>query len=176
MAMKMDSLRKLFVHTLKDSYSAENQLIEALPKMAKAATSPELAQGFRTHLEQTKEHARRIERIFEAMGGSPAGVHCKGMEGLIKEGDEVASDKEADDDVRDAGLIGATQKVEHYEIAAYGTVCAYAKLLGEDEALRLLHQSLEEEKQTDELLTQMAESQINPQANQPSGQPQRSKN
>jgi ferritin-like metal-binding protein YciE len=169
MAMKMDTLRKLFIHTLKDSYNAENQLIEALPKMAEAATAPQLAEGFRAHLKQTQEHVRRIERIFDAMGGSPSGVHCKGMEGLIKEGQE-AMEEEGEPDVLDAGLIAAAQKVEHYEIAAYGTACAYAKLLGEDEALRLLHQTLEEEKMTDELLTQMAESQINPEAMNQGGQ------
>jgi ferritin-like metal-binding protein YciE len=133
-----------------------------LPKMAKAAASDELRQGFEEHLEQTRGHASRLEQIFESMESKPKRVKCKGMEGLVEEGAEVIDEHE-EGDLRDAGLIAAAQKVEHYEIASYGTLRTYAQHLGEDEAVNLLQETLEEEKETDEKLTQLAE-QINPEA------------
>jgi ferritin-like metal-binding protein YciE len=165
MAKKMKNLEDLLVHQLKDLYSAENQIVKALPKMAKAANSPELRRGFEDHLEQTKRQAERIEQIFEKHGldGSPKGKKCVGMEGLIKEGEEVISE-EAEPDVKDAGLIAAAQKVEHYEIASYGTARTYAETLGYKDAARLLQQTLDEESKTNEKLTMMAESHINQKA------------
>jgi ferritin-like metal-binding protein YciE len=153
--MKENRLRHLFVEELKDLYSAENQLVKALPKMAKASTSEDLRAGFEEHLEQTKEHVVRLEKIFKALGESPNGKKCKGMEGLIKEGGELIEEDPAPEEL-DAGLISAAQRVEHYEMAGYGCVGAYAKLLGDDQALSLLRQTLEEEKETDKKLTQLA--------------------
>jgi ferritin-like metal-binding protein YciE len=152
--MEHKALNELFVDELKDIYSAENQLIKALPKMAKAATSDDLRAGFEEHLEQTKEHARRIEEICKELGEKPTGKKCGGMEGLIGEGKEMMD--EFEDDVLDAALISAAQRVEHYEIAAYGTVRTYAELLGHDRAVELLEQTLEEEKETDQKLTELA--------------------
>jgi len=162
--MPNDSLKKLYVDELKDLYSAENQLVKALPKMAKAASSDELRQGFEDHLEQTKGHVQRLEKIFQALGETPKGKKCKGMEGLVEEGSEVM-EEDFEGSLLDAALIGAAQRVEHYEIAAYGTVCAFAKELGETEQNSLLNETLEEEKETDETLTQLAQ-QINTQANE----------
>jgi ferritin-like metal-binding protein YciE len=154
--MKENLLRELYVDELKDLYSAENQLVKALPKMAKAATSPELRAGFEAHLKQTQEHVTRLEQIFEALNESPKGKHCKGMEGLIKEGSEmIAEDPEPEE--LNAGLIAAAQHVEHYEFAGYGCVRTYAKLLGETDAATILEKTLSEEKQTDAKLTQLAE-------------------
>jgi ferritin-like metal-binding protein YciE len=165
MGVKLDSLNKLFIHELKDLYSAETQLVEALPKMAEAASSPKLQQAFKMHLEQTQGHVKRIEQIFQDLKHEPTGEKCKGMEGLIKEGESlIKQKKEMDPDVLDAGLIGAAQRVEHYEIAGYGTVTAFAKLMGKENFASLLHQTLEEEKNTDEKLTQLAESAINQEA------------
>ena len=158
--MKLKTLQDLFVHELKDLYSAETQLVKALPKMAKAATHEELKAGFEEHLEQTKNHVARLEEIAEAGEFKLAGHKCKAMEGLIEEGSELISE-DADDAVRDAGLIGAAQRVEHYEIAAYGTARALATRLGYDEAAELLGETLEEERATDEKLTELAESAIN---------------
>jgi len=138
--------------------------VKALPKMAKAASSEELRQGFEEHLEQTKEHVQRIEEIFKALDESPKGKKCVGMEGLVKEGSEIMKE-DFDDAVLDAALIGAAQRVEHYEIAAYGTVAAFAKLLGETQHASLLEETLEEEKETDEKLTELAE-EINAQASE----------
>jgi ferritin-like metal-binding protein YciE len=160
----MPGLRELYVDELKDLYSAETQLLKALPKMAKAATSEELSQGFEEHLEQTKGHVQRLEEIFEALGESPKGKKCMGMEGLIKEGGEMI-DEDFEGAVMDAGLIGAAQRVEHYEIAAYGTTAEFARMLGEDEQVKLLEQTLQEEKETDEKLTELAK-EINSQANE----------
>jgi ferritin-like metal-binding protein YciE len=154
--MKANKLKHLYVEELKDLYSAENQLVKALPKMAKAATSEDLRSGFAEHLEQTKEHVARLEKIFEALGESPKGKHCKGMEGLIKEGSELIEEDPAPGEL-DAGLISAAQRVEHYEMAGYGCVRTYAKLLGNDQATSLLQQTLEEEKETDKKLTQLSE-------------------
>jgi ferritin-like metal-binding protein YciE len=152
----VESLNELFVEQLRDLYDAENQLIKALPKMAQGANSDELRQGFEEHLEQTKEHAQRIEQIFEQLGEKAKGKKCKGMEGLIKEGSETLSE-DMSEDVKDAAIIAAAQRVEHYEIAGYGTARTFANLLGEDEAASLLEQTLEEEKETDAKLTQLAE-------------------
>ena len=159
-----EGLRELYIDELKDLYYAENQLTKALPKMAKAASSKELRQGFEEHLEQTKGHVQRLEQIFQKLGESPKGKKCKGMEGLVEEGSEVMAE-DFEESLMDAALIGAAQRVEHYEIAAYGTVCAFAQELGETEQEKLLNEILEEEKETDEKLTQLAE-QINKQANE----------
>jgi ferritin-like metal-binding protein YciE len=153
--MEMNRLKHLYVGELKDLYSAENQLVKALPKMAKAANSDELRAGFEEHLEQTKGHVERLEKIFKALGESPKGKKCKGMEGLISEGAEmIAEDPEPEE--LDAGLISAAQRVEHYEMAGYGSVATYAKLLEENEAESLLRETLKEEKETDQKLTQLA--------------------
>jgi ferritin-like metal-binding protein YciE len=153
--MKSNRLKHLYVEELKDLYSAENQLVKAIPKMAKAATSPDLRAGFEEHLGQTREHVARLERIFKALGESPTGKKCKGMEGLIKEGAEMIEEDPAPEEL-DAGLISAAQRVEHYEMAGYGCVATYAKLLGEDEAESLLRETLEEERATDKKLTQLS--------------------
>jgi ferritin-like metal-binding protein YciE len=155
--MEMNRLKHLYIEELKDIYSAENQMLKALPKLAKAATSEDLRAGFEGHLEQTKEHVARLETIFKGLGENPKGKKCKGMEGLIAEGAEMIDEDPAPEEL-DAGLISAAQRVEHYEIAAYGCVSTYAKLLGEEEAVSLLRQTLEEEKETDQKLTQLAES------------------
>jgi ferritin-like metal-binding protein YciE len=162
-----EGLKELYIDELKDLYNAENQLVKALPKMAKAASSEELSQGFEKHLEQTRGHVQRLEKIFQSLGESPKGKKCKGMEGLVAEGAEVM-EEDFEDSVMDAALIGAAQRVEHYEIAAYGTVCAFAEELGESEQASLLNETLEEEKETDEKLTKLAE-QINSQANEGGG-------
>jgi ferritin-like metal-binding protein YciE len=154
--MELETLQDLYIHELKDLFSAENQLIKALPKMAKAATNPQLVEGFRSHLEQTKEHATRLERILKSHDETTRGPKCKGMEGLIDEGTEII-EEEVEDDVRDAGLISAAQRVEHYEIAGYGTARTYANLLGDSEGAELLEQTLNEEGATDKKLTQLAE-------------------
>lgn len=157
--MKLKTLEDLFVHELKDLYSAETQLVKALPKMARAATNEDLRAGFDFHLDQTKGHVERLLQIAETCECKLTGHKCQAMEGLIKEGGELISD-DAEDSVRDAGLIGAAQRVEHYEIAAYGTARALANCLGYDEAADLLEETLEEEKATDEKLTELAESAI----------------
>jgi ferritin-like metal-binding protein YciE len=157
--MQKDSLRELYVAELKDLYNAETQLVKALPKMAKASSNAELRQGFEEHLRQTSEHVSRLEQIFEMLGEKPTGKKCLGMEGLVKEGAETMKE-DYEDELMDAALIGAAQRVEHYEIAGYGTVRAFAEVLGENEHVSLLEQTLEEEKMTDEKLTQLSE-QIN---------------
>jgi ferritin-like metal-binding protein YciE len=157
--MEHQALKELYIDELKDIYNAENQLVKALPKMAKAASSEELRTGFEEHLEQTRGHVQRLEQIFKGLGEKPSGKKCKGMEGLVAEGQEMMGEH-FEDDVMDAALISAAQRVEHYEIAAYGTVRTYAELLGEDTAVQLLEQTLEEEKETDQKLTDMA-SEIN---------------
>jgi ferritin-like metal-binding protein YciE len=161
--MDIDSLQKLFVHELKDLYSAENQILKALPKMAEKASAPELRQAFEMHHKQTEEQVRRLEHIFDSLEFQPGGHKCVGMEGLIEEGEGVMKDAE-DDAVRDAGMIAAAQRVEHYEIAAYGTARTYARMLGNEEAARLLQQTLDEEGATDQKLTKLAESRVNPKA------------
>ena len=152
----MDSLRELFIEQLQDAYDAEKQIIKALPKMAKEASSSQLQDAFENHLEQTRQQVERLETIFEQLDEEPEGKPCKGMAGVIAEGKEVMDEVE-DDDVKDAGLIAAAQKVEHYEIATYGTLKTWAAMLDEDEVVRLLEQTLEEEKETDQLLTELAE-------------------
>jgi ferritin-like metal-binding protein YciE len=163
MASKMSTLEDLYTDLLKDLYSAEKQLVKALPKMAKNAQSPDLQRAFQEHLKQTEGHVERIERIFSDLDGSPRGKKCVGMEGLIEEGNELLQE-DAEPNVLDAGLIAAAQKVEHYEIASYGTARAWADRLGYDQAARLLQQTLEEESMANEKLTKIAESHINMEA------------
>ncbi|MFZ0198241.1 MAG: ferritin-like domain-containing protein [Candidatus Sulfotelmatobacter sp.] len=162
--MTKNSLKELYVEELKDLLSAENQLTKALPKMAKASSSDELRQGFGEHLEQTRGHVERLQQIFEQLGEKGTGKKCLGMEGLVKEGAEIIGEDFADA-VMDAALISAAQRVEHYEIAGYGTVIAYAELLGESEQASLLRETLVEERETDEKLTELAKD-INVQAQQ----------
>jgi ferritin-like metal-binding protein YciE len=169
--MPNEGLRELYLDELKDLYSAENQLIKALPKMAKAASSEQLREGIEEHLEQTKEQARRLERIFEMMEENPKGKKCVGMEGLVKEGQELMRE-DFEDEVMDAGIIGAAQRVEHYEIAAYGTARTFAEVLGEDEHVPLLEETLEEEKETDRKLNELA-NQINEEAKRQPAQAER---
>jgi len=163
--MMTNTFQSLYINHLKDLYSAENQLVKALPKMVKSAESQELSDAFRSHLEQTKNHVMRLEDIFQRLGETPKGQKCVGMEGIIKEGVEVMGDFEGE--VLDAGLISAAQRMEHYEIATYGTVCAMAEVLGRSEDLGILKGTLEEEKQADERLTELSEA-INASANQKS--------
>jgi ferritin-like metal-binding protein YciE len=153
--MTKDSLQELYIDELKDLFSAENQITKALPKMAKAASSDELRQGFEEHLEQTKGQIERLQQIFQMLGEKGTGKKCMGMEGLLKEGAEVMGE-DYEDSVMDAALISAAQRVEHYEIAGYGSVIAYAELLGESEQAALLKDTLEEEKETDEKLTELS--------------------
>jgi ferritin-like metal-binding protein YciE len=161
--MKLESLKDLYLEQLKDLYSAETQLVDALPKMAEAASAQDLKKGFNDHLKQTQEHVKRLERIFKDLGEDAKGETCEGMKGLIKEGSSMAKMK-GEDAARDAGLIAAAQRVEHYEIAAYGTVRTYAELLGHDQHVTLLEKTLNEEEETDDRLTQLAESHINEEA------------
>jgi len=161
--MKLESLKDLYREQLKDLYSAETQLLDALPKMAEAASAPDLKRAFSEHLRQTQEHVRRLERVFDELGERPQGHTCEGMKGLIREGEEMMAMK-GDPAVLDAGLIAAAQRVEHYEIAGYGTVRTYAELLGHDGHMTLLERTLDEEEQTDELLTRLAESHVNEEA------------
>jgi ferritin-like metal-binding protein YciE len=158
--MELHTLTDLYIHELKDLYSAEQQLVKALPKMAKAAVNKELAAGFEEHLEQTKGHAQRLERILSSHKQTVREPKCKGMEGLVAEGAELI-EQEADDEVKDAGLIAAAQRVEHYEMAGYGTARCYAELLGEKEDANLLQMTLEEERATDQKLTKLAKTAIN---------------
>lgn len=153
--MKLENLQKLYVEQLKDLYSAENQLVKALPEMADAAHSSDLKKAFQDHLDETKTHVERIETIFEDLEYSPRGPKCKAMEGLIEEG-ETLMKEEGDPEVIDAGLIAAAQRVEHYEIAGYGTVHRYATLLGHDEAATLLQKTLDEEYDADAKLNDVA--------------------
>lgn len=159
----MESLHDLFVHELQDLYSAEQQLLKALPKMAAAASSPELRTAFETHLEETKLQVQRLDQVFEELNESPEGETCKGMKGLIEEGSAMISE-DADPSVKDAGLIVAAQKVEHYEIAGYGSVCVFAGLLGIEKVKGLLKQTMAEEEAADHKLTQIAESIVNEEA------------
>ncbi|HYF34973.1 MAG TPA: ferritin-like domain-containing protein [Prosthecobacter sp.] len=158
--MKLNTLKSLYFHELKDLYSAEKQLTRALPKMAKAATNEELRAGFEKHLEETKEHVNRLETILKSHEQTTRGPRCKAMEGLIEEGSELM-EEEADPEVLDAALIGAAQKVEHYEIAGYGTARTFAEMIGDKEGARILQQTLDEEGATDKKLTKLATSAIN---------------
>jgi ferritin-like metal-binding protein YciE len=172
--MKMESLEDLYVAELKDLFSAENQLVKALPKMVKAATSKELKQGFQHHLKQTKQHVARLKKVFADLDAAPRGKKCKAMEGLLKEGQEVINE-DADPDVKDAALIAAAQRVEHYEIAGYGCVRTYARILGREQAAELLQQTLNEEGETDKTLSELAED-INLEADEEeNGRPAKSK-
>jgi ferritin-like metal-binding protein YciE len=165
--MKLDSLENLFIHELKDLLSAEKQLVKALPKMAKGASSDTLRAAIEEHLEQTKGHVQRLEQIFEQLGKTARAEHCKAMEGLIAEGSDLL-EEEGSPMVKDAALIGAAQRVEHYEISAYGTTRTLAELLGHNDAAELLQQTLDEEKETDDKLTQLAMSEVNVEAEQSS--------
>jgi ferritin-like metal-binding protein YciE len=161
--MKITSLEDLLTDELKDLYSAENQLVKALPKMAKTAQSKELRAAFEEHLRQTQNQVERLERVAKDLGVSPKGKKCVGMEGLIEEGKEIMTNGEEVSSM-EAGMIGAAQKVEHYEIAAYGTAIAHARQLGFNNVASILEKTLEEEKLTDEKLTKLAENQVNVQA------------
>jgi len=163
--MSKNTFKKLYVDELKDLYSAESQLVKALPKMAKAASSDKLREGFEEHLEQTKVHVERLEQIFRSLNESPKGKKCMGMEGLIKEGSEVIGE-DFEDSVMDAALIGAAQRVEHYEMAAYGTARDFATILDEPKHASLLEETLNEEKETDEKLTEVSK-EINVRAVEP---------
>jgi ferritin-like metal-binding protein YciE len=158
--MELETLTDLYIHELKDLFSAEKQLLKALPKMAKAASNKELVAGFQEHLEQTKGHAQRLEQILSNHKTTTRGPKCKGMEGIVAEGSEMI-EEEADPEVKDAGLIAAAQRVEHYEMAGYGTARSYAELLDDQEGAKLLQTTLEEEKQTDQKLSKLAKSAIN---------------
>ena len=161
--MKLNTLEQLYISELRDLYSAENQLLKALPKMAKGATSPELKDAFEKHLEQTKGHVERLEELFQQLDESPKGKTCHGMKGLIEEGSEILKE-DGEGSVLDAGIIVAAQKVEHYEIASYGSVRTFANLLGKNEEAKLLQSTLDEEAETNEILNRLAESVVNPEA------------
>ena len=163
--MATNNLQDLFLHHLKDTFDAEKQLLKALPKMAKNASDPQLKEAFESHLAETEEHVKRLEQIFELLEKPARGKKCMGMQGLVEEGKELL-EEEAPEAVLDAGLIAAAQKVEHYEIAAYGTMATYAKLMGMNEALELLKQTIGEEKAADEKLTMISQ-QINFDAQEP---------
>jgi ferritin-like metal-binding protein YciE len=158
--MSLRSLEDLFIHELKDLYHAEKQLVRALPKMAKAASSEKLRDGFESHLAQTNEHVSRLEEIFEMLGKGSRGEKCAAMEGLIEEGQKMI-DEDAEPSVKDAGLIACAQRIEHYEIAGYGVARTFAHLLGHTDAADLLQTTLDEEKETDIQLTELAETEIN---------------
>ena len=158
--MQLDTLKDLYIAELKDLYSAERQIVKALPKMIKATKHTELKAAFKTHLQQTAEHAERIEQICKELGATPRGKKCVGMEGLIKEASDLI-EEQPDQDVLDAGLISAAQHVEHYEMAGYGTVRTYARQLGYESQAELLQRTLDEEGETDHLLTDLAEASIN---------------
>jgi ferritin-like metal-binding protein YciE len=158
--MSLDSLESLFIEELRDIYNGEKQIIKALPKMAKAAGSPELKQAFTKHLKETEGQVQRLERIFQDLGQAVRGKQCKGLEGILEEGKEIL-EKESDESVLDAALIAAAQKVEHYEMASYGCLRTYAQLLGRTQAVKLLEQTLAEEEAADKKLTQLGESGIN---------------
>lgn len=166
--MKVSSLQELYVEELKDLYDAENQIIKALPKMIDATSSEELQNALTEHLEITRQQAKRIEQIFQNMGEKLKAEKCKGMEGVIKEGADILSE-DMDENVKDAAIISAAQRVEHYEMAGYGTVRTWANLLGESKAEELLQQTLDEEKEADEKLNQLAE-QINIEAESGTGE------
>ena len=163
--MKTKTLRDLWIDELKDLYNAENQILKALPTMAKAAADDELRQAFEDHLDQTKGHVERLDQVFELIDQTPRGKKCKGLEGIIAEGKETM-EQDLPGTIGDAALIAAAQRVEHYEIAAYGTVRAFADVLGETHAAELLKLTLDEEKATDETLSEIAEK-VNPEAAEP---------
>jgi ferritin-like metal-binding protein YciE len=164
--MELETLRDLYVHELKDLYSAEKQMIRNMPKLKKAAKNKQLAAAFAQHLEQTKRQAERLEQILKNLGESTRGPKCAGMEGVLAEGDEIL-EEDATDEVRDAGLIAAAQRAEHYEIAGYGCARTYAEELGDKEGAKLLNTSLREEAGTDEKLTKLAKAVVNLRAKSP---------
>jgi ferritin-like metal-binding protein YciE len=159
----METLEKLYINELRDLYSAENQLLKALPKMAEGASSAELKEAFENHLAETETHVERLEQIFKDLEENPKGKTCHGMKGLIEEGSEIL-EEEGEESVLDAGIIVAAQKVEHYEMAGYGSVRAFAQLLGQEEAAQLLQTTLDEESKANELLNQLAETTVNAEA------------
>jgi ferritin-like metal-binding protein YciE len=161
--MKLDTLEKLYVDELRDIYNAENQLLKALPKMAKGSSSPDLKSGFEKHLRQTETHVERLDQIFAELDESPKGKTCRAMKGLIEEGSEILKE-DGEESVLDAGIIVAAQKVEHYEMAAYGSARTFARLLGQDKAAELLQSTLDEESETNESLNQLAENIVNSEA------------
>jgi len=161
--MKLNTLHKLYINELCDLYNAENQLLKALPKMAKGASSQELKNAFEKHLEQTETHVERLEQVLKELDEKPKGKICHGMKGLVEEGSEILGE-EGEESVLDAGIIVAAQKVEHYEIAAYGSVRTFANLLGQNEAAELLQATLDEESETNELLNELAQGIVNPEA------------
>jgi ferritin-like metal-binding protein YciE len=167
--MALETLHDLYVDQLKDLYSAENQLVKALPKMAKAASTPKLRSAIEAHLEETKGHVNRLETIFREMKESPKGKKCKAMAGLVEEGAEVIGE-DGEPSVRDAGIIAAAQRVEHYEISAYGSARAFAALLGCKEAANLLEETLKEEAQADKKLNEIALNTVNEEANRQGGE------
>jgi ferritin-like metal-binding protein YciE len=160
---KLNNLQDLFVHELKDLYSAEQQILQALPKMAKATEHTELRRAFEEHEQMTRDQVQRLDMIADDLGVDLRGHKCKGIEGILREGEELIGTR-ADPDVLDAGLIGSAQRVEHYEMAGYGTARTFARRLGHDRAAQLLQQTLDEEGQTDQRLTSIAESLVNPDA------------
>jgi ferritin-like metal-binding protein YciE len=161
--MTLDTLQKLYTNELRDLYNAEKQLLKALPKMAKAASSEDLRKAFEEHLEQTETHVQRLEEIFTKLDENPKGKTCHGMKGLIEEGSEILEET-GEESVLDAGIIVAAQKVEHYEIASYGSVRTFAELLGQNDAAELLQMTLDEESEANEKLNQLAQDIVNPEA------------
>ena len=161
--MNLETLKELYVNELRDIYNAENQLLKALPKMAKGSSSPDLKSGFEKHLRQTEAHVERLDQIFAELDESPKGKTCHAMKGLIEEGSEILKE-DGEESVLDAGIIVAAQKVEHYEMAAYGSARTFARLLGQDKAAELLQSTLDEESETNESLNQLAENIVNPEA------------
>lgn len=161
--MKISSIHQLLLHELGDLLDAEHQILEAMPKMIEAATNPDLKKGFQTHEKQTKEQVKRLEKAFKLLDHEPKRAHCSGMEGVLKEGAEVLK-ADMPDAVRDAALVGAAQRVEHYEMAGYGTARAHAEVMEHDEVAELLQETLDEEGDTNEILNELAESTLNPDA------------
>lgn len=161
--MAVQTMEDLFMHVLKDIYYAEKKILQALPKMAKAVDNAELRKAFETHLEETKGQVQRLEQVFQNCGKKAQGEKCEAIEGLIAEGEEAMSEVK-DKDVLAAALLAGAQAVEHYEISRYGTLCAWAKRLGYDDSLKLLNETLDEEKNTDKLLTKIAEKAVNKKA------------
>jgi ferritin-like metal-binding protein YciE len=159
----IETMDDLFIHTLQDIYYAENQIVKALPDMIDKATDKQLKAGFQTHLKETQGHVKRLEQVFKLHNAEVQGTDCPAIDGIIEEANDIAGDI-SDKEVLDAALIGAAQAVEHYEIARYGTLCAWAKQMGRDDSAKVLHQNLVEEKATDEKLSKMAESRVNKKA------------
>lgn len=160
MSLKINDLKTLMIHELKDLYSAESQLVKALPRMVKAAHNDKLRHAFSEHLEETRNHVKRLEGVFKTLGYSPSGQHCNGMEGLLEEGKDMI-EEDAPEEVKDAGLIAAAQRVEHYEMAGYGCARTFARMLGMEDIAEILQQTLDEEGEADKKLTDLALNHIN---------------